>query len=565
MRRVLRCPHPANKGRSVKMDGRRAYRICEQMRSKKSAWQSLFDEAVRYGRTQAAEGDGRGIDSDTGEERREPINTYVATRAERLATGIFSNAINSGRQFFRFAAKNHKKYTPQRAKDWLSLAEEEVVNALKGSNFLKSAALAVDDLVILGTAPCGIFWEDGGPVFRNFSVQKGVALGTNNLGDVDTICIYMNFTAKQAIQEFGEDKVSENVRNAREDQNRIFEYVQLVYPKAAFGETVDKSRGDHRSMPYGSVYVEVETKRIMRKQGFSGFPFAVSRWKKEQGETYGRSPVMRCVADAKSLNRVEHDIADIATFSANPPMAVPAACKDFKMISGYANKLPVNDLRGAIWAYQPQTNIPMLENYIERRKQNVDDTCLAKVFSPLGDEMKSNVTMYETSARMHLHAQDINPYIVNFQNDFLEVVVRRVLVLLIENGVLEEPPPEIYDVQIQVKYISPLDSMLNQGETAKIQQAFLQLSQVFQAIGSVPDAYLDEYVDTVRMGLFFLRANGVPENMLRSEDEVKEAIVARREEAKQLQNKMLQTQMLKPIDVSKAPQEGSPMAEGGLG
>jgi hypothetical protein len=117
---------------------------------------------------------------------------------------------------------------------------------------------------------------------------------------------------------------------------------------------------------------------------------------------------------------------------------------------------------------------------------------------------------------------------------------------------------------MQVKYISPLDSMLNQGETAKVQQAFLQLSQVFQAIGSVPNAYLDEYVDTVRMGLFFLRANGVPENMLRSESEIKEAVGARRAEAKQLQQQMIQAQMVKPIDVSKAPQDGSPMAEYGM-
>lgn len=546
------------------MNGRQAYRICEQMRNKQSVWQGLFDAAVRYGRTQSEEGDGIGRGADMGEERRDPINTYVSTRCERLATGIYSNAINSGQRFFRFAVKNEKKYTTTRVKDWLSGAEEAVANALKGSNFFKASAQAVDDLVILGTAPCGIFWENGEPVFRNYSVQKGVYLGTNNRGDIDTICIYMNFTAKQAIQEFGEDKVAENVRNAREDQNRIFEYVQLVYPKSAFGEKVDKSRGDYRSMPFGSVYVEVATKRVMRQEGFSAFPFAVPRWKVETGETYGRSPAMRCVADAMSLNRVEHDIADIATFSANPPIAVPAACKDFKMLEGYANKMPVNDLRGAIWAYQPPTNIPMLESYIERRKQNVDDTCLAKVFSPLGDEMKSNVTMYEASARMHLHAQDISPYIVNFQNDFLEIVVRRVLVLLVEHDLLEEPPEEIYDVQLQVKYISPLDSMLNQGETAKVQQAFLQLSQVFQAIGSVPDAYLDEYVDTVRMGLFFLRANGVPENMLRGESEIKEAVGARKAEAKQLQQQMIQAQMLKPIDVAKAPQEGSPMAESGM-
>lgn len=538
------------------MDGRKAYRICAKMREHAASWQVLWDEAVRYGRNQERPGNDIGQKSDFGEVRRDPSNTYVATRAEKLANGIFSNAINSGQKFF-YLAPGGAREPSAAAKDWLHRMENMAVNALKGSNFIPVSSEVADDYVVLGTVPCAVLWEDGGVVLRKFSVQKGAYISTNNLGQPDTVCIFSTFTAKQAIQEFGEENVSSKVVESREDMNRVFEYVQLVYPKAAYGERVEKDRGDHRRFPVGSVYVECETKRVVKEEGFSTFPFACPRWKVAHGETYGRSPVTMAVADARSLNRVEHDIADLATLAANPPIAVPPGCEDFKMIPNYANKMPGNDVRNSIWVFQPETNLQLVDAYVQRRMSNIDSMCLSQAFSPLGDEVKSNVSVYEASQRMHLHAQAISSYVVRFQRDFLEKVIRRVIMLLVEHEQIERPPQELISNGVKIKYISPIDAQLNQGEVSKVMNGIMQLSEVFRCMSVVPDAHMNEYLDEVKLGLFFLRSNGVPENLLRDERTIREALKAARERDAQTQASMLQAQMVKPVDLQKAPQEGS--------
>lgn len=108
----------------------------------------------------------------------------------------------------------------------------------------------------------------------------------NHQGIIDAAYRRFELTARQAEQQWG-NKVPETIRN-KPDKNQKYWFLHCVKPR----ENYDPERLDYQGMPWASYYVSEEGQALLAEEGFTTFPYAISRYEQAPGEIYGRAPAM---------------------------------------------------------------------------------------------------------------------------------------------------------------------------------------------------------------------------------------------------------------------------------
>ena len=149
----------------------------------------------------------------------------------------------------------------------------------------------LDDFDVTGTRYCSIplgelFWRE------------------NHQGRVDSFARWMRFTARQAEQKWP-GQLPPNMRGAlHQNSEQKFNFWHFVEPRNDY----DPQRLDARGKRWRSVYVSVEGKCLMFKQGadieggYRTFPIAPGRYEQAPGESYGRGWAMAVLPSLKTLN-----------------------------------------------------------------------------------------------------------------------------------------------------------------------------------------------------------------------------------------------------------------------
>lgn len=217
------------------------------------------------------------------------------------------------------------------AKLWLAKATATARKELAVSNFytavhefyLDRAAFAIGCLYVEPG-------EDGSISAQSWSPGSYV-IDENASGEVDTLFREFRLSARQAAQKFGEENLSEKLRKALKDEKQKHDKVLFlhgIFPR----EDADKTKADDKNMPWVSVYIECDSKHVVRESGYDEQPFMVSRfleWGSDEthGEhcssMYGWSPSFAAVADAAQLNHIERCMDALAEKKAFPPVLAP--------------------------------------------------------------------------------------------------------------------------------------------------------------------------------------------------------------------------------------------------
>ncbi len=260
--------------------GKQLVQTFEKLAAQRASFDNLYREAARYclPHEQAVPQD---TPLDQGREYYASSESVGVRSAQMLASGLFSNTVSLGREWFGLRATDEALNGIAEVQDWMADTADRVLKALQNSNFNLQLHEQLIMLVVFGTG-C-LFSEmsttGGRLVFRNFS-PRNLYLTEGPDGLVDGVWRRFWFTARQAVKEFG-GKVSPEVQKAAKKPDTSedrFEFIHVVMPRK--GRKGPGSKG----MPYASYYVEVNKKLIVRESGFSGFPFAVPRFYTLEGE-----------------------------------------------------------------------------------------------------------------------------------------------------------------------------------------------------------------------------------------------------------------------------------------
>jgi len=461
----------------------------EDMKQTRSNWERMWQEIAEYMIPQRADFT---VKQSSGEQRREKIYEGTAVRAlERSAAGLHNTLTSSAVPWFHLKVQR----ALQEDRDvqlWIEEAERRLydVFASPDSNFHPALHEFYLDLVGFGTGILYVVDEPGmGPRYRSYFLGQ-CFLMQDNLSRVDGVLRVYEHTARQLVQEYGEEGVPESVLRSynSKDENKKFECLHCVKKR----RNHDVNAVGNLNMPWMSVYILMDQKHVLRESGFEEFPYIVSRWSRNSEELYGRGPGTSALPDVKMINLMEKVGLKALQKVVDPPLLVPD--------DGFLN--PVRTQPGGLNYYraglgrddriiplQTGGRLDLNESKIGQVRESINKTFfldLLELPGPTaadGDVMRFSAT--EINARQRDRLSVLGPIVSRQEVEFLAPMVMRTLGVMESNGMLSPAPPALMNADFRVEYANPVSISMRTGELNSIAQLIQFLLPIAQIDPSV--------------------------------------------------------------------------------
>ena len=461
-----------------------------------------------------------------GEKRQQKVFDGVAgLAADNLAAGLWGMITNSANDWFALRARLDEAEESAETRAWLEEVTRRMRDAFgaKGQRFYSRVMELYADLVTFGT---GVFYveEDpaSGQVHYSCRHLAECFIAENDREEIDTLFRRFSFTARQALQKWGERCSDAVIRAAAKEPERRFDFLHAVLPRAeaAAGQRDGRSR-NARSLAYASYHVELEGRRLLSEGGYAEFPFQVPRWSTASRGVYGDSPAMLALPDVKMLNAMSKTTIIAAQKAVDPPLLAvdETAVRGIRTHPGgiVYGGLDENGRR----RYEPlQTggNVGLGLELEQQRRETVRE---AFYFSLLLMVQQPNQTATEVLARQEEKLRLMGPHLGRIQSEFLDPLIHRQFGIMRRAGLLPRPPRQLAEAGLRIDYVSPLAKAQRASEGSAVVRALEALAP----LGAVRPEIFDN-LDADATARMIAQAFGVPNRLL-----LDPAAVARKRQA----------------------------------
>jgi hypothetical protein len=454
-----------------------------------------------------------------GEKRMQKIFDGTAGMAEEnLASGLYGLMTNPANEWMHLRSSIDELNDDHQARLWLDDSTRRMRNAFaaNGNRFYNRVIDYYADLVSFGPA---VFYtaefQQRGVLQFSCRHLAECYFAENSDERVDTLFRKFKYTARQAVQEWG-NRVSKDVMKAAEKEpERLFGFLHAVMPN----RDLKFERQDAAGMPFSSAYVDIEGQQLIGIGGYREFPYQVARWGKRSRSVYGDACGMLALPDTKMVNMMSKTTIVAAQKAVDPPILAPdeASIRGVRTTPGsliYGGIDPVTGRR----MYEPlQTgaNIGLGLELEERRRQAIRE---AFFWSLLVMIQQPNMTATEFLGRQEEQIRLMGPHLGRIQTEFLDPLIDRVFMIMYRAGAFA-PVPEVLQryPDLRVEYVSPLARALKASEAGALLRAGEALTPIAAAKPEVWDNVdEDEYARAILDGF------GVPAKITRDRRAVAE-------------------------------------------
>ena len=505
---------------------------CANLESVRQTWEDHWQEILDYVMPRKA--DVTFVRS-RGEKRTEVLYDSTAITANNLLAASLQGTLTSASlPWFHLKLRDTELNQNRDVQLWLEDAAKRMYEIFNESNFNTEVHELYLDLVSIGTG--AIFVEEGSKGFDKEGIHFNCLhiaeyfIQENINGKVDTLYRKYKLTARQAIQEFGEENVGEKIlESVKEKPDKEFNFIHAVEPTEDYERAVGKS---NTKLPVHSCHVCTEDKMVVRTGGYNEFPYLVPRWSKATGEIFGRSPSYNALPDIKTLNKAVEIGLKAWAKAIDPPLLV----QDDGVI-GRVRMTPagITVVRhdGAIKPLQIGSNWQITD-----MKENQLRTSIRQAY--YSDQLQlqdgPQMTATEVQVRYELMQRLLGPTLGRFQSEFLNPLIERTFGIMLRAGALLPEPEVIQGQKIDVEYVGPLARSQRMEESVAIDRLYELAVNVVQVDPSIMDNINHDEAIRLRGDLL-----GVPKIVLRSRDEVEE-LREQRQQAQMAQQQAEQQQ-----------------------
>jgi len=500
-------------------------------------------------------------DRNRGDKVHDKIINSTATFALRtLSSGMMSGLTSPSRPWFRLTLGDQALANEPEVRLWLEQVESILRDIFAKSNIYKVLPQIYSDMGGYGTGAAMII-EDDEDVVRGFNWPIGsYSLGMNSERKIDRASRTLEMTARQIVQQWGIDNVSDSVATAAKavggaSDEQPFEVCQVLMPNEDFQEGM-------MGLP-GKKYVMVHYERGMSKtagsitsndpkhrlgvEGFHEFPLLAPRWEVTGNDVYGSSPAMDILGDVKAMQLYEKRSAQAIEKQVNPPMQGPPSLKNkfpsilpgkFTIVEGFG------DRGGLRPAHEVSNfNVQWVEEKIRQHENRIKRALFEDMFLAILALDRREITAREVDERVQERLLMLGPVLTNLDDELLDMIIDRVFNIANRRGKIPEPPEAIQGKELKVEYLSILAQAQKRVDVGTIQDLAVFVAQAAQLDQGALDKFdFDEAVDIIAERL------GVPVSVVRDD----EAVAALREERAQLQEQAArQQQVAQSADVAK--------------
>ncbi|BBP82448.1 hypothetical protein PHLH8_20900 [Pseudomonas sp. Pc102] len=424
---------------------------------------------------------------------------------------------------------------------WLDDVSRVIWENIHGSNFDSAGFEGLIDVVDVGWFALYIDEdrEKGGYKFELWPISGVYCAASTAGGMIDTVYREFKLTAEQAVNEFGEDNVSENTRKlAMEKPSEMVCFVRSIYPRSTYvvGARLAKN------LPIASCTVEVEAKKIVRESGYHEMPVVVPRWMLIPDSVYAVGPVMDALPDARTLNELARmDLAAGDLAIAGMWIAEDDGVLNPRTVKVGPRKIIVANSVDSMKPLQSGANFQY-----SQEKMNSLRASIRKIL--MADQLQAQdgpaMTATEVHVRVALIRQLLGPVYGRLQAEYLQPLVTRCFGIAYRAGVLGEAPESLAGRNYSVRYVSPLARSQKLEEVTAIDQyvAGCAAAAAAQAqAGQAPTAM--DNVDLDEAARFRGEALGVPSSVIRSKASVEQIRKQREQDQQAVLEQQQQMQM----------------------
>lgn len=403
------------------------------------------------------------------------------------------------------------------------------------SGFLTSAARVSIELWAFGT---GIQWighkRGFGPIYLTRPLRSSW-IASNGDGIVDTVYYEFTMPLWRVFETFPDARYVDKWRDKAGDEAKLSELITILH--AVEPRRNGQKGGPKERKPFSERYVCLEERVVLQEGGYDSFPYAVPRLEVEDGSDYGTGRCWYALPDAIGLSVLQQGVENAVDLKVSPPTMMPRRMfgKPLDRRPGATNLYDSGQLgfmaaREAFQTLDIAGDVGVGQAYHDKLAQNVESAMLV-------DWMRlretGNVTAEEIVERRNLRVGIMSAHVPGIDRDWMGVVGDRSAEIMMAEGDLGDPPPELSGARVDWDYAGPLARAQRQRQAEAFDRMFQRAMQARELDPSAP------YVLNVMEGLrACAEAEGLPIGTLRPRGEVAALVEeeqARAEQAAQME------------------------------
>ena len=503
-----------------------------------SHWQDLADYIIprknEIVRKEGVKGRKKGVDL---------YDNTAMVACELLAGALHGLLTNPNNYWFELSTGDDALDSEDDVRQYLQDLSHQLHAILNNSNFQTEVHELYLDLCCFGTANMTVEEDEDFVVHFSAKHISEVYLVENSKGVVDEVYRSYEWNARQIVEEFcegiketDEGKLEEVVgkdvvASLKKGDGKKFEIIHAVYKESLTEKT---------PLPFCSQYILIAGERELRQGGFRRNPWLTPRWTKVSNETYGRSPGMNALPEAKTNNAMVKAVLKGAQKVVDPPVQMPddGAVRPTRLIPGAINyyRAGSNDRIEPIFN---DTRIDIGVELTRDRQGRIREAFFVDVLQLKdGPQMTATEVNQRTEERMRL----LGPMLGRQQAEFLRPLIDRLFDIMERRGLIPEAPGVLQGREVTVKYSSMIAKAQRINEGQDMLRA-LQACESFLAIdGTAADVINTDAGVRKVWGVY-----GAPQEVLRNKREtegIREARAQAQQAALQQQQQMAQAEQI---------------------
>lgn len=418
-------------------------------------------------------------ETNRGERKNQKIIDSTATLACRtLRSGLMSGITSPARPWFRLTIEDAGLAESGAVKLWLSTVTDRMITVFLRSNLYNSLPVVYGDLGTFGTAAMMIDEDFTGDVIRTYPFPIGSYMISNDdLGRVRTFVRDFRMTVRQIIDKFGIrtesgelkfDNLSDQVKYAYEN-DKLETWIDVCHVITK-NEEYKTNAIESKYKEFSSCYFErgnsgaSDVKRgladgkFLRESGYDYFPVLCPRWEVADGDIYGTDcPGMTAIGDVKQLQLGEKRSMQAIEKMVNPPMVGPMSLRNVKATILPADITFVDERdgqKGFRPAHEVNFRVMELEQKQDQVRARIRRAFYEDLFLMLANIDRRQITAREIDERHEEKLLALGPVLEQLNQDLLDPLIDITFEIMLNQGLIPEPPKEIQGGKVEVEYIS---------------------------------------------------------------------------------------------------------------
>ena len=478
----------------------------------------------------------------------EIVVNHLAAHALVYSRGMSSNLFPPSSKWFSFGCRKIPMI-----KDFLASAAQAMYDLLySSSNFSAEMNECIEDTVDAGTV-C---------ISCEADPERGVKFKTHDFGTFfveesrpgrkDIVYRMCVMTALQAVNFFrdGDDTLPQKIRddgtNADNGKSgRTCRIIHAVLPNRDREYAEDGTpKPGKRNKPYLSLYVDTESKTIIRKSGYERCPYVVGNIDNPGSGIYSDSPMQRCLRTAELLNKIYATLIDATELAVKPSVLADLSSYDrilpqyffepgqvnlYDSHNGQANKPEF---------YVPPANLPLgfeFAQSIDKQCEIFFSTDLFTMITRLNQESGRQRTAYEIQQLAAERNNMILPLVARFLDEVVSPLLRLAFFTALDQGMFANAPSEILmlrEEDVDLQYYSPLALAAQRNRVTGTLSALETLTPIGQTMQS-PEIF--DIFDMDSLARDIAESYGAYPEHLRKKNEIEKIRTQRAQAAQQAQ------------------------------